>query len=188
MKTTNADRAKWAREYRKRKKFGLPQPARGANLYKHGDTASTEHGSWRSMMARCYSSRPERGDFHLYQGKGIIVCDRWHEFQNFLEDMGRKPTPTHTLDRIDSDGNYEPANCRWATPKEQAQNWKTRNRKIDFNGDRLTIGQWAERIGIRRESLRDRLETGWSIERALTTAPVRERTRDERGLFKAAGD
>lgn len=184
---TNSDKARWAREYRLRKKLGLPQPKRGDCLRKHGVTKSPEHRSWLSMMTRCIWSGPERDDYHLYQGKGVKVCERWLVFLNFLADMGPKPTPEHTLDRIDSDGNYEPQNCRWATRKEQARNWKHRNKLFAHAGESLTLSEWAERLGIARESLRDRIESGWPLHHALTTAPIRERTRNERGTFKAAG-
>ena len=137
------------------------------------------------MMTRCLWNNPERADYALYQGRGITVCDRWREFTDFLADMGPKPSLRHTLDRIDSDGNYEPGNCRWATPQEQARNWKTRNRKLECRGELLTIGEWAKRIGIARESLRDRLESGWTVEQAITTPPVRKRERDKKGIFQA---
>lgn len=159
---------------------------RGENLFKHGLTKSPEHRSWLSMMTRCFWSGPKRSDYKLYQGKGITVCERWKVFLNFLEDMGAKPTSRHTLDRIDCDGNYEPGNCRWATSKQQARNWKHRNHLYAYGGESLTLPEWAERIGISRESLRDRISSGWPLDRALTTSPVRIRTRDERGSFKAA--
>lgn len=184
---TNQEKARWAREYRKKKTLGLPVPVRGANLLKHGVTRSPEHRSWLSMMTRCVWSRPERADYHLYQGKGITVCDRWLDSAAFLADMGPKPTAKHSLDRIDPNGNYEPANCRWATPKEQANNWGHRNRRVNFNGECLSLDEWAAKIGICRESLRDRLKNGWSVERALTTPAVRKRERNERGSFKAFG-
>jgi hypothetical protein len=140
------------------------------------------------MMTRCvWSISPDRDDYRLYRAKGIKVCERWLVFRNFLDDMGHKPTPRHTLDRIDCDGNYEPRNCRWATPKEQARNWKHRNRRIEFNGENLLLVEWAERIGIARESLRDRLNSGWSIEKALTKPATLARERNPRGRYKAIG-
>jgi hypothetical protein len=160
---------------------------RGENLFKHGLTKSAEHRSWLSMMTRCFWSGPEREDWHLYQGRGITVCERWKEFSNFLEDMGPKPTPKHTIDRFpNGDGNYEPGNCRWATPQEQARNWKHRNRRILFNGENLICSEWADRLGLSRESLRDRIASGWTIERALTTPPVRKRERLSNGSFAPA--
>lgn len=80
------------------------------------------------MKTRCYSAR--HNGFYLYGGRGIAVCDRWRtSFANFLSDMGERPSRTHSLDRIDSDGNYEPGNCRWATVHEQQRN--RRNNKLN---------------------------------------------------------
>lgn len=72
------------------------------------------------MRARC--EQPKHIGFHLYGGRGIRICERWTSFENFLADMGPKPGPNFSLDRIDVDGNYEPSNCRWATPVEQSNN------------------------------------------------------------------
>lgn len=91
--------------------------------FRHGHTNgrrfSPTYISWAAMMARCHN--PKNQKYPSYGGKGIIVCDRWHDFVNFIGDMGERP-PGTTLDRIDPGGNYEPQNCRWASPKEQAQN------------------------------------------------------------------
>jgi hypothetical protein len=93
----------------------------------HGLHKSSEYGSWDGMKRRCYNKAAK--DYIRYGARGIIVCDRWKDsFENFFEDMGLKPTPQHSLDRINNDGNYEPSNCRWATPKEQANNRHNSNK------------------------------------------------------------
>lgn len=79
--------------------------------------------TWGSMRQRCLN--PKHKDFHRYGGRGIKVCERWAHIANFVQDVGEKPSPKHTLDRIDNDGDYEPGNVRWATPAEQSRNRST---------------------------------------------------------------
>ena len=120
---------------------------------------------YKDMKDRCYNVRSQR--YHTHGGRGIKVCDRWLEsYENFVSDMGIKPDG-YSLDRIDNDGDYSPDNCRWATPKEQALNRRT-NVYITYNGDTLTISQWAEILGISFNALCKRLAR-WTIEEALSS-------------------
>lgn len=117
----------------------------------HGHTKkgqSTEYKAWSNMISRCTNSNTTYYD--NYGGRGISVCDRWLSFENFLSDMGLKPSPKHSIDRIDVNGNYEPSNCRWATMNQQARN--TRLRKDNTTGVRGV--QWAARQNCWRANFR----------------------------------
>jgi AraC-like DNA-binding protein len=128
--------------------------------------------SWAGMISRC--SNPKDKDYADYGGRGIRVCPRWKEsFANFGDDMGPKPNGM-SLDRRDNNGNYEPANCRWATRSMQMNNTR-RNRHITFNRETLTLTEWARRRGVHPGTLYNRLQHGWEVERALT--PVRNELR-----------
>ena len=182
------EKARWAREMRARKKAGLPQPKRGDNLRKHGHTKSPEHRSWLSMMTRCVWSGPERPDYHLYQGKGITVCERWKDFRTFLADMGPKPTDRHTIERLDSSLGYTPENCVWATPRQQANN-TTQTHRLTCNGITHTLSEWSELAGITNSSMTERLQRLGVTPAALMTPKIAKRTKDIRGVFvKAISD
>jgi len=120
------------------------------------------------MQSRCYN--PENDRWVDYGGKGITVCKRWLDsFQSFVDDLGEPPSPEYSLDRIHCNGNYEPINCRWATPEEQANN-KSNTRWISFRGETLSIAMFARKAGLRVNTLRMRLNSyGWPVEKALTT-------------------
>jgi hypothetical protein len=105
-----------------------------------------EHKAWQNMLARCHCETCP--NFRLYGARGITVCARWREsFEAFLADVGARPSPAHSIDRIDNAKGYEPGNVRWATRLEQARNKRT-NRWITVNGERVIATEYAERFGV----------------------------------------
>lgn len=154
--------------------------AMGKRNKRHGLTRTPTYITWRGMIHRCYKESDK--NYHRYGARGIRVCDRWKIFDYFLADMGLRPSPNHSIDRIDNDGNYCQENCRWATVKEQARNRRT-NRLIEFRGERKTIHEWAEIFGFNVNTLKDRLLQGWPIHKALETpADVSKRNKAARNL------
>lgn len=110
------------------------------------------------MKTRC--SNPAFNAYAYYGGRGIAVCPRWADsFEAFLEDMGPRPTPLHTIERDDTNGNYEKSNCRWATRREQANN-KRNNHRVEIDGTVRTVAQWAEVAGLTESGFRGRLRRG----------------------------
>lgn len=133
----------------------------------HGMSQSQEYKCWSGIKKRCYQANSK--SYPNYGGRGIVMSDAWHDnFEAFLTDMGRRP-PGGTIERTDNNGPYSKENCRWATKKEQALNTR-RNHYIEHLGERLTLGEWANRYGIDRLVLLKRLRRGWAIEKALTGA------------------
>lgn len=136
------------------------------------------YGIWYSIMGRCY--KPGYTGWEKYGAKGIGVCERWHSFANFHDDVAPRP-PGLTLDRKDSTKDYSPDNCRWA-------DWATqvRNRPItvwiEHNGERLCTKDWADRAGINYQTFRDRLAAGWSMDDALSVKVSRSNAWRQRFL------
>lgn len=129
------------------------------------NAATPEYKIWCGISARCYN--PKKRIYKYYGGRGIKMCTRWRRsFTAFLKDVKRKPSPGHTIDRIDNDGNYEPGNVRWATMSEQARN-RRGNHLITINGQTKCLSEWAEIVGIKRETIKSRLNRHWPIERLL---------------------
>jgi hypothetical protein len=133
---------------------------------KHGMTDTPEHRIWLGMKGRC--SNPNYEGYHNYGGRGIRVCDRWLLFANFIADMGHRPSPLHSIERIDNDGHYDPGNCKWATREEQNRNSR-QNVKLTHNGQTMTIAEWADKLGIKHATLYGRIREGFPVEAALST-------------------
>lgn len=134
---------------------------------KHKGTGTRLYGIWKGMRERCNTRSSTT--YKRYGGKGITVCSEWNDFDVFREwALSHGYADDLTIDRINSAGNYEPNNCRWATYKEQANNLRT-NRVISFNGRTMTMTQWGDELGIKPTTIWARLKRGWSIEQTLTT-------------------
>jgi hypothetical protein len=133
------------------------------------------------MVDRCTNLKHK--DYFNYGGRGIEICERWKKFENFLEDMGERPSREFSIDRINNNKGYFPGNCRWATMKEQCNN-RRNNKTITFNGETKTLAQWSEEIGTPLHVLWLRLSYGWSVERMLTEPVRRKNTKTFNGKTK----
>jgi hypothetical protein len=127
-----------------------------------------EYGIWFNMLRRCEDHADRR--YASYGGRGIRVCERWHDFKSFLADIGRRPSPDYSLDRIDNDGNYEPSNCRWATRDQQIRNTR-RSHPVTVDGVTKNLIDWARESGISHPTLYRRLASGWTPEQAISIPP-----------------
>ncbi len=135
----------------------------------HGMSGSPEYNVWMGIIQRCCNKNYR--ECHLYGGRGIQICSQWKQsFSAFFSDMGPRPSLTHSIDRINNNGNYTPENCRWATVTMQANNKRT-SRSIRCFGETKTIAEWARVVDIGYATLRNRVGAGWPIEQALTMQP-----------------
>jgi len=146
-----------------------------SSTLRHGLTNTTEHWTWSAIQQRCYYEKADC--YYRYGAVGIEMCDRWNpkkggSFENFLEDMGSKPGPEYSIERIDSAGDYTPENCKWATKKEQSRN-TSQNRKLTINGVTKCLIDWSKESPIDRKGIVSRLERGWSAEDAVFKPPVK---------------
>lgn len=147
----------------------------------HGGYGTAEYRSWQAAIKRCCNAQGE--DFPDYGGRGIAVCDKWrHSFAAFLADVGPRPSRAYSLDRIDTNGNYEPGNVRWATRTQQNRNKRT-NRRVIFNGELLTVSQLVQYCDVSHRTICNRLSAGWPVERAIIK-PVQQEARSE-GMRRA---
>lgn len=135
----------------------------------HGMCRTPEYNTWCNMIARC--EKPNRPDYKHYGGRGISVCRRWRDsFTAYLEDMGMRPFPRATLDRIDTNGGYCKENCRWVTQAEQVRNFSTRNVKLTIDGVTMVVQDWAAKTGLNPETIHGRLRRGWPASEAIKPA------------------
>lgn len=146
------------------KSCGCLQKEKAAHAQRsHGMAGTPTYTTWARMLTRCSNPREKR--YSRYGGRGISVCERWLKFENFLEDMGEKPTGM-SLERKDNDGNYTKKNCKWATRKEQANN-KSSTVRIEWNGECLSISEWASKYGVPYKKFYNRIvNLKWNFERA----------------------
>jgi hypothetical protein len=151
---------------------------------KHGEAWKTpEYAIWQAMIQRC--TNPNAATWNYYGGRGICVCDRWrNSFENFIADMGRRPSSAHTLDRVENNKGYDKDNCAWRTRKDQMNNTR-KNRFIDINGDKRTVSQWAEHMNVDTRLIDGRLRRGWSGCDAVMT-PIDIRYDKNKGKKRAS--
>ena len=144
-----------------------------AASYKHGQSsypnsgrATKEYNTWAVMRRRCQDDSCD--EYKNYGGRGISVCDSWDSFEHFYADMGDAPSSSHSIDRIDVNGDYCKSNCRWATVTQQARN-RRNTTYLTANGETLPLQTWAERQGIKGTVIHARLKRGWGVDKAIFT-------------------
>jgi len=133
-------------------------------FYIHGKSYTLEHQSWTAMIQRC--TNKNNIGYSDYGGRGIEVCERWFNFENFYEDMGPKDSPDCTIERDDPNGDYEPENCYWLPKRDQNKN-TTRTRRFTVNGEELCLTDIAKKYNIDRQIFRRWLKKGYSIEEII---------------------
>lgn len=138
-----------------------------ARLATHGLSKTPEYETWGRLRQRC--TNPKHPDYPDYGGRGIRVCERWDSFENFLADMGPRPSRRYSIDRKDVNGDYAPENCRWATIRQQSRN-KRNNVWIEHDGKRMILEDWAKETGLPRTTLEQRVWRGWPDD-LVVTAP-----------------
>lgn len=138
----------------------------------HGLSRTPEYTAWIRMRRACYDKG--NASYDDYGGRGIAVCDRWlNSFENFLADMGPRPSAEHSVDRMKNDLGYSPDNCRWATRSEQARNRRS-SKMLEYNGETKTMADWAESFDIPYRLMKTRVRHGWPMEK-IATQPARQR-------------
>lgn len=132
----------------------------------HGMSGFPEYKIWIDIKSRCYN--PKATVYEYYGGRGVEMCQKWQEsFEAFYEDMGPRPSPEHSIDRIDGSGDYEPDNCRWVTQVKQNNN-RSINRMITYKGKTMSVADWSRHLDIPYDRLRARILRGMPIEKAFS--------------------
>ncbi len=144
--------------------------SKGKGNLKHGMRWTREYRIWLGMLDRCRN--PKNKNFKSYGGRGIKVCDRWHKFENFYEDMGNSPKGL-SIHRVNNDGNYCKENCIWTDSKTQAKHSRN-NRYIEYNGKIKPLWEWSEIFNLNKDLIRSRLDNGWTTEETFNI-PVNKR-------------
>jgi len=145
--------------------INCPLPGTRGFRTTHGLRRSPEYAVWNTMKSRCLN--PKCKKYPNYGGRGIRVCEKWMKFDNFYKDMGARPTRKHTIERIDTNGDYEPSNCKWSTNSENCRN-KRNNVLVTHEGRTQCVKAWSEELGIPYARLQARIKRGWNHERAIT--------------------
>ena len=117
-------------------------------------------------MRRCYEPKDKK--YQRYGLRGIRVCDRWHDVNNFIDDNAAEYEPGKSIDRKDNNGHYAPENCRWTTAAQQNRNY-SRNVIVEHDGRRLCVADWSSELGLKASKVYDRIARGWDPARALFT-------------------
>lgn len=160
------------REGRARSCGCLKNELSASRCTKHGMFKTAEYSSWRCMINRCYN--PKNIAYNRYGGRGITVCSEWLvSFEQFFLDMGKKPSAKHSIERINSNGNYEKNNCKWATQQEQCNNVCS-NVFLHIRGEKLTGSQASRKYGINRSTLKFRMKNNWTDEDCVLK-PIQKR-------------
>lgn len=150
------------RKYQKKRTKRMPDW-----LITHGYSRHPLYDTWMNMIKRCYEE--DNPAYKRYGGRGIKVCERWIKSpENFINDIGDKPSDEYTLDRKDNDKDYSPENCRWATREEQANNTRS-TIFLEYNGQKKTMTEWGRITGFGRRTITTRYDRGWTVEQIIET-------------------
>jgi hypothetical protein len=152
------------------KRYREENKEKNKERYAEWESRNPLHSIWRKMKLRCYSQKCDH--YYLYGGRGITVCGRWlgpDGYQNFERDMGSRPSIKHSIDRIDTNGNYEPLNCKWSTAGEQMRN-RRNNVLITIGDETKCLKDWSLSSRVNSKTLEKRVKNGWPESELLSPA------------------